>query len=98
MAIYAASYFGICVSTNFSGEVPPKIAENSSKLDTKIGSKAGPLKVSPTIPNVVTPTLCATNDKSRSEVYTPGETKTLFDVAIICLFFYKLFYLIHKYY
>jgi hypothetical protein len=48
----------------------------------KIGSNAGPFKVSPTIPNVVTPTLCATNDKSRSEVYTPGETNTLLDVAI----------------
>jgi hypothetical protein len=48
----------------------------------KIGSKAGPFKVSPTIPKVVTPTLCATKLKSLSEVYTPGETKTLLDVAI----------------
>ena len=40
------------------------------------GSKAGPFKVSPTKPNVVTPTLCATNDKSVSDVYTPGDTYT----------------------
>jgi hypothetical protein len=58
----------------------------------KIGSKAGPFKVSPTIPNVVTPTLWATNDKSRSEVYTPGETKTLLDVAIISYLINFLFY------
>ena len=55
--MYAASYFGICVFTNFSGLVPPKYVVNSSKLVMKIGSKAGPLSVSPTIPNVVTPTL-----------------------------------------
>ena len=66
--MYAASYFGICVFTNFSGLVPPKYVVNSSKLVMKIGSKAGPLSVSPTIPNVVTPTLWATNDKSRSDV------------------------------
>ena len=62
----------------------------------KIGSKAGPLIVSPTIPNVVTPTLCATKLKSLSDVYTPGETKTLFDVAIT-LFSYclNLFYCIN---
>ena len=47
-----------------------------------IGSKAGPCRVSPTIPNVVTPTLCATNVKSLSEVYTPGETNTLLLDAI----------------
>jgi hypothetical protein len=40
------------------------------------GSNAGPLKVSPTRPKVVTPTLWATNDKSVSDVYTPGETNT----------------------
>jgi hypothetical protein len=51
----------------------------------KIGSKAGPFKVSPAIPNVVIPTLCETKDKSLSDVYTPGETKTLFDVAIFIL-------------
>jgi hypothetical protein len=48
----------------------------------KIGSKAGPVRVSPTNPNVVTPTLCVTNVKSRSDVYTPGDTKILFEVAI----------------
>jgi hypothetical protein len=47
-----------------------------------IGSKAGPCNVSPTKPKVVTPTLCDTNDKSLSDVYTPGETNTLFAVAI----------------
>jgi hypothetical protein len=30
LAIYAASYFGICVFTNFTGSVPPKYAWNSS--------------------------------------------------------------------
>jgi hypothetical protein len=42
----------------------------------KIGSKAGPFNVSPAIPKVVTPTLCATKLKSTSEVYTPGDTNT----------------------
>jgi hypothetical protein len=41
-----------------------------------IGSNAGPLRVSPTIPNVVTPTLWDTKLKSTSDVYTPGETNT----------------------
>jgi hypothetical protein len=54
-----------------------------------IGSNAGPFKVSPTIPKVVTPTLCETNDKSLSDVYTPGETKTLFDVAMFILNVFK---------
>jgi hypothetical protein len=67
-AIYAASYFGICVFTNFSGEVPPNTVWKSSKLVIKIGSKAGPIRVSPAIPKVVTPTLCATKLKSTSEV------------------------------
>ena len=62
--------------------MPPKYVLNSSKLVIKIGSNAGPLNVSPTKPRVVTPTLCATNDKSFSDVYTPGETKTLFEFAI----------------
>jgi hypothetical protein len=49
----------------------------------KIGSNAGPCSVSPTRPKVVTPTLEATKVKSRSDVYTPGETNTLFVEAII---------------
>ena len=68
MAIYAASYLGICVLINFVGTVPPKKVWNSSKFVIKIGSNAGPFRVSPTKPKVVTPTLCATNDKSVSEV------------------------------
>ena len=69
---------------NFSADVPPKYVENSSKFVMKIGSKAGPFNVSPTIPKVVTPTLYATKLKSTSEVYTPGDTNTLF--AIINFF------------
>jgi hypothetical protein len=71
------------VFTNFSGDVGPNTVSNSVKFVMKIGSKAGPNKVSPTIPNVVTPTLWATKLKSTSEVYTPGETKTLLLVAIL---------------
>jgi len=58
-------------------------------LVMNIGSKAGPFWVSPTIPNVVTPTLWATKLKSTSEVYTPGDTNTLLfvDVAITFFFF-----------
>ena len=41
---------------------------NKLKFDNNIGSNAGPLTVSPTKPNVVTPTLCATNVKSTSDV------------------------------
>jgi hypothetical protein len=62
-----------------------------------IGSNAGPERVSPTIPSVVTPTLCATKLKSLSEVYTPGDTNTLFAEAIL-LNIYFLFYLFDKYY
>ena len=51
----------------------------------KIGSNAGPINVSPTIPKVVTPTLCATKLKSTSDVYTPGETKTLLFVLVAIL-------------
>jgi hypothetical protein len=57
----------------------------------KMGSKAGPINVSPTRPSVVTPTLCATKLRSLSDVYTPGETKTLFDTAIFL--YVQLFYL-----
>jgi hypothetical protein len=61
----------------------------------KIGSKAGPIIVSPAIPKVVTPTLCATKLKSTSDVYTPGETKTLLLVAIFKISFSYLF--LYKY-
>ena len=66
--MYDASYLGICVFTNFSGDVPPNIVVNSSKFLTNIGSNAGPFNVSPTIPNVVIPTLEATKLKSTSDV------------------------------
>ena len=38
--MYANSYFGICVLTNFSGDVPPNTVWNSSKLvvTTSIGT------------------------------------------------------------
>ena len=61
------------------------------------GSNAGPFKVSPTRPKVVTPTLWAINDKSVSDVYTPGDTNTFWFAcaAIIKLFCYRFILLIN---
>ena len=53
-----------------------------------MGSNAGPDRVSPTIPKVVTPTLCATKLKSLSDVYTPGDTNTLSAMLKIVFLFY----------
>jgi hypothetical protein len=44
---------------------------------------------------VVIPTLCETKDKSLSDVYTPGETKTLLDVAIFILNVFEIYLLIN---
>ena len=55
----------------------------------KIGSNAGPFNVYPTIPNVVTPTLCETKVKSVSEVYTPGDTNTFWFAIIYLFYLYK---------
>ena len=71
--MYGSSYFGLLLA-NLAGFKPPKIVKNSSQFVMKIGSKAGPFKVSPAKPNVVTPTCCDTKVKSFSEVKTPGDT------------------------
>jgi hypothetical protein len=51
------------------------------------GSNAGPLIVSPTRPNVVTPTLWATKDKSVSDVYTPGDTNTFWFACAVAIIY-----------